>query len=49
MISPAVTVVVVKSVSVALLTAVPVEILTPLVLIEFPEVGTDVPEATFHV
>src|SRR5579859_4812540 len=40
--------VVVKSLSVVDTTAVPDEILTPLVLIELPEVGIAVPLATFQ-
>lgn len=42
-------VVVVKSVRTVLLIAVPEDIDTPFVLIEFPTVGTAVPLATFHV
>jgi hypothetical protein len=50
MMSLAVTVVVVKSEVTALWTTVPVEIATPLVLIEFePRVGIAVPLATFKV
>jgi hypothetical protein len=48
-ISPAVVAVVVKSVTVELVTFVPVEIATPLVLMEFEEVGIAVPVAIFHV
>jgi hypothetical protein len=49
MISSLVTVVVVKSVNVVLLLfAVPVETPRPLVLIEFPDVGIAVPDATFQ-
>lgn len=50
MMSLAVVLVVVKSVTVVLVMLVPVEIDTPEVLIEFePSVGIAVPEATFSV
>ena len=48
-ISFAVTVVVVKSVTVELMTADPLERDTPLVLMEFELVGDVVPEEIFHV
>lgn len=47
--SPAVTVVVVKSEVVELRTCVPLESDTPLVEMLFDTVGTAVPDATFHV
>ncbi len=48
MMSLAVTVVLVKSESVVEWIAVPVDIATPLVLIELPDVGMAVPVATFQ-
>ena len=49
MMSPAEIDVVVKSLTVVLSIAVPVDIETPDVLMELAEVGAVVPEATFHV